>query len=92
MKTVDLPRMLTTTEFTLGIIKEDDGGYSAIALNLPGAGSCGDTETEAVDNAIEAIRAVMEVYREHGDDIPWHNVTEADTSEFMKLERITLDV
>ncbi len=29
------------------LIPEEQGGYSAIVLNLPGAGSCGDSEEEA---------------------------------------------
>ena len=31
----------------LAIIREDDASFSAIALNLPGAGSIGDTEEDA---------------------------------------------
>ena len=51
--------------------KDETGVYSAIALNLPGAGSCGDTEDEAIENAREAIRAVIETYEYGGEDIPW---------------------
>jgi predicted RNase H-like HicB family nuclease len=90
-----MPNLLKSpivTEFTLGLIKEADGGYSAIALNLPGTGSCGETEAEAIDNAREAIRAVMEVYREQGEEIPWRQPAGIDTSEFVKLERVTVDV
>lgn len=77
------------TEFTLGIIQEDDGGFSAIALNLPGAGSCGDTEAEAVENAREAISGVLETYEELGQGVPWRDVAGIDTSGFVKIERIT---
>jgi predicted RNase H-like HicB family nuclease len=52
----------------LQITKESDGRFSAVALNLPGAGSCGDTAAEAEANAKEAILAAIESY---GDYIPW---------------------
>ena len=55
---------------------EDDGGFSTVAINLPGAASCGDTAEESVANAKEAIKAVLEVHREYGDPIPWRPVTE----------------
>ena len=53
------------------LIREDDGSFSAIVLNLPGAGSCGDTEEEALRNVREAILGVIESYIEAGDEIPW---------------------
>jgi predicted RNase H-like HicB family nuclease len=56
-------------------IKEEEGGFSTIALNLPGAGSCGDTKEESIANAKEAIKAVLETYKESGDPIPWVEVT-----------------
>jgi predicted RNase H-like HicB family nuclease len=43
----------------LAIICEYDGTYSVLVLNLPGTGSCGDTEEEAMANAREAIRRVI---------------------------------
>jgi len=57
------------------ITKDDDGTYSAVALNLPGAASCGDTREEAEANAKEAIRAVLEAYKECGQGIPWKDST-----------------
>jgi predicted RNase H-like HicB family nuclease len=56
-------------------IQEEEGGFSTIALNLPGAGSCGDTKDESVANAKEAIKAVLEVHTKAGDMIPWVEVT-----------------
>lgn len=53
------------------LTQEDDCGYSAIVLNLPGAGSCGDTEDEAVHNAREAVCGVIESYLADGEDVPW---------------------
>ena len=55
----------------LSIVPEEDGRYSAIALNLPGAGSCGDTKAEAIANAKEAVKGVLESYQESGESIPW---------------------
>ena len=55
------------------LIKEEDGGYSAIVLNLPGTGSCGDTEEEALDNVREAASGVIESYLEDGEDLPWRD-------------------
>ena len=55
--------------------REDDGTYSTIALNLPGAGSCGDTKEESIANAKEAIKAVLEAHKDAGDHIPWKDST-----------------
>ena len=65
---------------------EEEGGYSTIALNLPGAGSCGDTEKESVANAKEAIKAVLESYKESGDPIPWKPISEKiDGGKWIKI-------
>lgn len=53
------------------LTKDDDGGYSAVVLNLPGAGSCGDTEEEAIENVREAICGVVESYIADNEEIPW---------------------
>ncbi len=53
------------------LIVEDEDGYSAIAMNLPGAGSCGDTVDEAIANATEAVVAVIGTHLEAGESIPW---------------------
>lgn len=55
----------------LSIVNEGDGTFSAIVLNLPGAGSCGDTEEEAIENAKEAVRGLIASYEEVGDPVPW---------------------
>ncbi|MBN1455599.1 MAG: type II toxin-antitoxin system HicB family antitoxin [Methanomicrobia archaeon] len=41
--------------------KEEEGGYSAQCLELPGAISQGETKEEALRNIKEAIEAVLEV-------------------------------
>lgn len=57
----------------LALVREDDGSYSAIALNLPGAGSCGDNEEQAILNAREAIAGILDSYVSEGQAIPWVN-------------------
>jgi len=59
-------------------IREEDGTFSILVLNLPGCGSCGDTKEEAQQNVREAIVGVIESYREAGEEIPWKNTTSAD--------------
>lgn len=53
---------------------EDEGGYSAHALRLPGVVSQGETAAEALDNIREAFAAAIETYRELGKTIPWADV------------------
>ena len=62
---------VATDTFLIEFIPEDDGTFSAIVLNLPGAGSCGDTEAEALENVREALTGVMEEYAESGEGVPW---------------------
>jgi predicted RNase H-like HicB family nuclease len=55
------------------LVKEDDGTFSAIVLNLPGAGSCGDTEEEAILNVREAVCGVIGSYEADGEPVPWRD-------------------
>jgi predicted RNase H-like HicB family nuclease len=55
----------------LAFIAEDDGTFSAVVLNLPGVGSCGDTEEDAEANAREAIAGALESFAESKKEIPW---------------------
>jgi len=73
----------------LAILKDEDGRFSVIVLNLPGAGSCGDTEDEAVHNAREAVTGVIESYIEDGEEIPWK--TEYSIPEDSKLKWILVN-
>ncbi len=74
------------------MIKEDDGSYSAIVLNLPGAGSCGDSEDQAIENAREAVVGAIRSYLEHGEDVPWKDVTGEDLPEGCRLVRVLVNV
>ncbi len=50
---------------------EEEGGYSAHALRLPGVVSQGDSIEEALGNIEDAFRETLISYREDGLDIPW---------------------
>ena len=60
----------------LSIVREDDGSFSAIVMNLPGTGSCGKTVEEAIANAREAISGTIETYMEDKEEIPWIDITQ----------------
>ena len=74
------------------LVKEDDGSYSAVVLNLPGAGSCGDTEEEAIRNAREAACGAIESYLEAGEEIPWANSLTVDIPDNAKHNWILVHV
>lgn len=54
---------------------EDNGGYSAHALRLPGVVSQGDSVSEALANIGEAFTAAISVYLDSGEDIPWEELS-----------------
>ncbi len=62
----------------IATVREDDGTFSVLVLNLPGCGSCGDTKEEAQHNVREAILGVIESYLEAGEEIPWKDATSKD--------------
>lgn len=68
----------------IALLREDDGAYSAIVLNLPGTGSCGATEDEAIANAKDAVRVMIESYAKDREEIPWEVTTAADVPENSK--------
>ncbi len=43
---------------------QEEGGFTARCLELPGAISQGETKTEALENVKDAIRLILEVFRE----------------------------
>lgn len=66
------------------LLREREGGYSAIARDLPGVASQGDTIEDAIKNIREAFQGAYECYREQGDTLPWkpdHMVPPADSEE-----------
>ncbi|HEY2415741.1 MAG TPA: type II toxin-antitoxin system HicB family antitoxin [Pirellulaceae bacterium] len=56
------------------ICPEEDGGFSAHALKLPGVVSQGDTPEEAAERIGDAFRETLLVYQESGESIPWEQV------------------
>jgi antitoxin HicB len=64
-----------TYECRVLLCPEDVGGYSAIALRLPGVVSQGDSVEEALENISEAFAAAVSVYLEDGTVIPWQDVS-----------------
>jgi len=74
------------------LLKEEDGSYSALVLNLPGAGSCGDTEEEAVRNVREAVAGAIESYLDADEDIPWSDSLTEDIPESGKQKWILVHV
>jgi predicted RNase H-like HicB family nuclease len=57
-------------QYTAIIEQSEDGSFGVYVPDLPGCISCGDTREEAIQSIQEAIRAHLEIMREHGDDIP----------------------
>ena len=75
----------------VAILREDDGTFSAIVLNLPGAGSCGDSEDEAIANIRESVIGVVESYLHAGERIPWAEPTSYKIPEGAKLKWILVN-
>jgi predicted RNase H-like HicB family nuclease len=73
------------------LIQEEDGTYSGIVMNLPGAGSCGDTEEETLANVREAVRGVIDSCRAHGEEIPWSESSGRDMPAGAKQQWILVD-
>jgi len=51
-------------KFTVVLRKEEEGGYSAQCLELPGAISQGETKKETLTNIREAIEGYLEAFPE----------------------------
>ncbi len=88
----DWRELSATYRFHILLTKDDTDLYSAVVLNLPGAGSSGSTEEEAMENVKEAIQAVMESYKESGEDIPWKDSAAVEMPSGAKQKVIILHV
>lgn len=55
----------------VALVTEDEGDVSAVVLNLPGVGSCGDNDAEALSNVREAIAATLASYAADKAPVPW---------------------
>jgi predicted RNase H-like HicB family nuclease len=56
--------------YTVVLLKEEVGGYSVIVPALPGCFTQGETVSEALDNAKEAITCHVGALRADGDPVP----------------------
>jgi predicted RNase H-like HicB family nuclease len=52
---------------------EEEGGFSAFCINLPGVISQGDTIDEAIENIADAFRETILYYRGANEQIPWED-------------------
>jgi antitoxin HicB len=59
-----------THNFSVILEPQSGGGFTVLVSSLPEAVTGGDTEQEALANAEETIRAVLEYRRAHGLPIP----------------------
>ncbi|GIW34168.1 type II toxin-antitoxin system HicB family antitoxin [Meiothermus sp.] len=56
--------------YPITLVKEAEGGYTALIPDLPGCVSVGETAQEALAMIEEARQLWLEVAYEHGDEIP----------------------
>lgn len=72
------------------LTEEEEGGYSSYAARLPGVVSQGETLDETLRNTEDAFRAAIGSYREHGEAIPWREMSPKSDDE---IERwVVVDV
>ena len=57
-------------KYTVILIPEEEGGYSAEVPSLPGCYSQGETKDEAISMVKEAIGLYLESCKAHGEPIP----------------------
>jgi antitoxin HicB len=62
--------MVARYRFSIVLEPQEGDGYTVTVPALPEVVTEGDTETEALANAEEAIRAIVEYRQAHGIDIP----------------------
>ncbi len=76
--------------FHLLVSQDEEGVFSAVVLNLPGVGSCGDSADEAVENAKEAIAGALESFEADHEAIPWRNSSSLEIPAEAQERWITL--
>ena len=72
--------------YTVVLEMEKDGGFVVSVPALPGCFTQGDSRSEAVKNAREAIAAYVEELRSRGEEIPVEVKTETEYLELPELE------
>ena len=73
---------MTKSDYTVVLEPQEGGGFTVLVPALPEVVTEGDNEAEALANAQEAIRAVIEYRRDRGLPIP------ADTAP--QIRRVTV--
>ena len=61
---------VTQHRYTVILEREEDGGFHVFVPALRGCHTQGNTETEALANAEEAIAIYLESLKAHGEPIP----------------------
>ena len=86
MKTLNDYRALS---YRMEIVKDsDEGGFVASYPDLPGCITCGETEEEALKNALDAKKAWLEAALEENIEIPEPDSLEAYSGQFkLRLPR-----
>ena len=62
--------MTENLSFSVVLEPQEGGGFTVLVPALPEVVTEGDTEEEALANAREAIRAILDYRRDHGIAIP----------------------
>lgn len=85
MKTIEQTYEIGETKFNpstyrchLAIVHDGENSWSVIILNLPGGGGCGETESEAIEDAKCSVVGLVESYIEEGVEVPWIDSTTTD--------------
>ena len=75
--------------YRMEIIRDsDEGGFVASYPDLPGCITCGETEEEALKNALDAKKAWLEAALEENSEIPEPDSLEAYSGQFkLRLPR-----
>lgn len=68
-------------KYTVVLDPQEEGGYTAQCVELPGAISQGETKEEALNNIKGAIELILEVQREE-----LHKKTHTIRSEIIKVD------
>ena len=78
-----------TLSYRMEIVKDsDEGGFVASYPDLPGCITCGETEEEALKNALDAKKAWLEAALEENIEIPEPDSLEAYSGKFkLRLPR-----
>lgn len=76
--------MKKTPKYPLEVFwSDDDGGYIAIAPDLPGCSAWGETEAEALAEIHHAIDAWLEAAKSAGNPIPLPTVPGGTSGKFL---------